>query len=65
MPRNRTKSAKSRGKKPDITYKPGISFNALNGECIPVLHLEEYEFDAVRFRKVYLKHHLSLPVLKL
>jgi hypothetical protein len=46
MPRNRSKSSKSRGKKPDISYKPGIRSNASNGEIIPDLYSDEYEFDA-------------------
>jgi hypothetical protein len=51
MPPNRTKSLKSCGKKPDISYKPGISFNALNGEIIPDLYSDEYEFDANEYQK--------------
>ncbi len=51
MPRNRTKSSKSCGKKTDIGYKPGISFNALNGEIISDLYSDEHEFDANEYQK--------------
>jgi hypothetical protein len=46
MPRKKLKSSPSRGKKPDSRYKPGLSFNALNGGIIPDLYSDEYEFDA-------------------
>jgi len=51
MPRKMTKSSKSCGKNPDISYKPGISFNALNGEIITDLYSDEYEFDANEYQK--------------
>ena len=38
MPRKKVQSSPSCGKKTDSSYKPGISFNALNGEIIPDLY---------------------------
>jgi len=60
MPRNMTKSSKSRGKKTDISYKPGISFNALNGEIISDLYSDEYEFDANEYQKWHLDYRFNL-----
>ena len=52
MPRNGTTFSKSYGKKTDISYKPGISFNALNREIIPDLYSDEYKFDANEYEKM-------------
>ncbi len=60
MPRNRSKSSKSCGKKPDISYKPGISFNDLNGEIILDLYSDEYEFDANEYQKWHLEYKINL-----
>ena len=59
MPRNRTESSKSCGKKTDISYKPGISFNALNGEIIPDLYSGEHEFDANEYQKWHLEYKFN------
>jgi hypothetical protein len=40
------------GKKPDVSYKPDISFNAFTGEIIPDLYSDEYEFDANEYKKM-------------
>ncbi len=34
------------GKKCKNSYNPDLSFNALNGEIMPDLYSDEYEFDA-------------------
>ena len=64
MPWNRTKSSKSRGKKPHISYKPGISFNALNGETISALYSDEYEFDASEYQNGIFNTNLILMSLQ-
>jgi hypothetical protein len=51
MPRKKLKSSPFCGKKLDSSYKPGLSFNALNGEIIPGLYSDEYEFDANDYHK--------------
>jgi hypothetical protein len=51
MPRKKLKSSLSCGKKHDSSYKPGISFNALNGETIPDLYSDEYKFYANEYKK--------------
>jgi hypothetical protein len=51
MPRRKPKSSNSCGKKPDNTYNPDLSFNALNGEIMPDLYSDEYEFDANEYKK--------------
>jgi hypothetical protein len=60
MPQNRTKSSKSCGKNIDISYKPGISFNALNEEIIPNLYSDEYECDANENQKWHLEYKVNL-----
>jgi hypothetical protein len=59
MPRKKLKSSPSRGKKPDSSYKPGLSFNALNGEIIPNLYSDEYELDAIEYQKWYLDYRFN------
>jgi hypothetical protein len=54
------KSSKSRGKKHDISYKPGISFKALNGEIILDLYSDEYELDANDYQKWHLEYKFNL-----
>jgi hypothetical protein len=51
MPRNRLKSSYSCGKTHDSGYKHDISFNALNGEIIPGMYSDEYEFDANEYQE--------------
>jgi hypothetical protein len=60
MPRKKLKSSYFCGKKPDSSYKPGISFNALNAEIIPNLYSDEYEFDANEYRKWHLDYRFNL-----
>jgi hypothetical protein len=60
MPRKKLKSSHSRVKLPDSSYKPGISFNALNGEIIPDLYSGEYEFDANGYQKWHLDYRFNL-----
>ncbi len=60
MPRKKLKSSPSCGKKPDSSYKPGLSFNALNGEIIPDLYSDEYEFDANEYQKWHLDYRFKL-----
>ena len=48
------------GQKPDISYKRDISFNALNGEIIPDLYSDMYDFDANDSRKWHLEYKLNL-----
>ncbi len=38
VPRRKPKSSNSCGKKPDISYNPDLSFNALNKEIMPDLY---------------------------
>jgi hypothetical protein len=60
MPRNRAKFSKSCGKKRDISYKPGIRFNALNGEIRTDLYSDEYEFEANEYQKWHLEYKFNL-----
>ncbi len=60
MPRKKLKSSHSCVKLPDSSYKPGISFNALNGEIIPDLYSDEYEFDANEYQKWHLDCRFNL-----
>ena len=46
--------------KPDSGYKPGLSLNALNGEVIPDLYSDEYEFDANEYQKWHLDYRFNL-----
>ena len=56
MPRKKLKSSHSCAKLPYSSYKAGISFNALNGEIIPDLYSDEYEFDADEYQKWHLDY---------
>ena len=56
IPQNGEKSLKSCG----ISYKQGISFNALNGEIIPDLSSDEYDFDANEYQKWHLEYKFKL-----
>jgi hypothetical protein len=40
--------------KHDRSYKPSISIDILNGDIIPELYLDKYEFDKHKFRKWHL-----------
>ncbi len=60
MPRKKIKSSNSCGKQPNNSYKPGISFNALNGEIIPDLYSDEYEFDDNEYQKLHLEYKFNL-----
>ncbi len=60
IPRKKLKSSNPCGKQPDNSYKPGISFNALNGETIPDLYSDEYELDANEYKKWHLKYKFNL-----
>ncbi len=60
MPRKKIKSSNSYGKQPDNSYKPGISFNALNGEIIPDLYSDKYEFDANEYQKWHLEYKFNM-----
>ena len=60
MPRKKLKSSPSCSKKPDSSYKPGISFNPLNGVIIPDLYSDEYEFDANESQKWHLDYSFNL-----
>ena len=48
------------GKKPDNSYNPDLSFNALNGEIRPDLYSDEYEFDANEYQKWHLDYKFNL-----
>jgi len=58
--RKHSKSSNYCGKQLVNSYTPGISFNALNGEIIPVLYSDEYEFDANEYRKWHLEYTFNL-----
>ncbi len=60
MPRKKIKSSNSCGKQPNNSYKPGISFNALNGEIIPDLYSDEYEFHVNEYQKWHLEYKFNL-----
>ena len=57
MPRKRSKSSNSCGKKPDISYNPGLSFN---DEIMPDLYSDEYEFDINEYQKWHLDYKFNL-----
>jgi hypothetical protein len=59
MPRKKIKSSNYCGKQPDNSYKLGVSFNALNGEIIPDLYSDEYEFDANGYQKWHLEYKFN------
>jgi hypothetical protein len=44
----------------DISYKPGISINTLNGDFIPDLYSDEYEFDTNEYQKWHLDYKFNL-----
>ena len=60
MPRRKIKSSHSRVTFADSSYKSGVSFNALNGEIIPDLYSDEYEFDANEYQKWHLDYKFNL-----
>ena len=60
MPRRKLSSSHSCVKLPDSSYKAGISFNAFNGEIIPDLDSDEYEFDAHEYQKWHLDYRFNL-----
>ncbi len=60
MPRKKLKSSHSCVKLPYSSYKTGISFNALNGEIIPDLYSDEYEFDTNEYQKWHLDYRFNL-----
>jgi len=60
MPRKKLKSSPSCGKKPRSSYKPDISFNAINGEIIPDLYSDEYEFDANEHQKWHVDYRFNV-----
>ena len=60
MPRKKLKSSSSCGKKLDSSYKPGLSFNVLNGGNIPDLYSDEYELDANEYQKWHRDYRFNL-----
>jgi len=46
--------------KPDISYKPSISINTLNGDIIPDLYSDEHEFDTSEYQKWHLDYNFNL-----
>jgi hypothetical protein len=46
--------------KPDTSYKTGISINTLNGDIIPDLYSDEYEFDTSEYQKWHLDYKFNL-----
>ena len=59
MPRKKIKSSPSCVKKPDSSYKPGLSFKSYS-EIIPDLYSDEYEFDANEYQKWHLDYRFNL-----
>ena len=59
MPRKKKISSPSCVKKPDSSYKPGLSFKSYS-EIIPDLYSDEYEFDANEYQKWHLDYRFNL-----
>ena len=60
MPWKKLKSSPFCGKKHGSSYKPGLSFNALNGQILPDLYSDECEFDANEYQNWHLDYRLNL-----